>query len=253
MSLGDGRDMRWLSLNSYPAHGHSTCGSTGKRWVHAPRARAVRVDVALCWAGGAGSLLALDALLAEGHRITLVHAPTQREWGRRVRALPTFLVEAQAAALDLPLRLAGAGAQRETDALADAAAASGATHAAFGFVRGEEHVGWKLGKTLRARGLEPLLPVRHQPPGEAARILVDRGARLVVRAVATGGPRHALGRVLDEELVDDVDAAYGRAGWSALRTFTTGGPPFAKRVDVVSGETVEAEDGVALALALAGC
>jgi diphthamide synthase (EF-2-diphthine--ammonia ligase) len=183
--------------------------------------------VALAWGCGIGSLLALDALLREGHDVTLVHAPPP---AGALRAVPPFVVQEQAARLGLPLRLARGPDERS--ALAEAAA--GFDAAAFGYLRGEEHEGaFKLGRALPTR---LLLPVRHERPDEAARALARAGHRLFVRAVAAPLPRDLLGRFLDEVLIDEIEGAHGRRGWALVRTLAVDGPRFETRLDVAAGE-----------------
>ena len=200
--------------------------------------------VALGWGCGVGSLLALDALLREGHDATLVRALPPPG---ALRAVPDFVVEEQAARLRLPLRVASGPDERAAlSGLLD-----GMDAVAFGYLRGEEHAG--TFKLLRALPAPPLLPVRHVRPDDAARTLAREGHRLFVRAVHDPLAPDLLGRFLDETLVDDVEGAHGRQGWALVRALAVDGPRFRGRVEAAAGEPERAEDGWRLGLSLRGC
>lgn len=201
--------------------------------------------VALAWAGGVGSLLALEAL--RGQDVTLVHAPLPAS---SLLHVPRFVVEEQAAALGLPVAWAASG---DAHALAEAAVGAGAGRLALGLLRGEEHDAYRLARALHEHGLEGAFPVRHLPAGEAARQLVESGHRLVVRAARPPFPRDLLGRFLDAALVDEAEAAAGRRGWAGLRALAVDGPRFRRRVGAVALEPRPVGDGWRLDLGLQGC
>lgn len=204
------------------------------------------MKVALAWGGGIGSLLALDALRREGHAVTLLHVLAGR-------GVPDFVLEAQAAALALPLHVEEPGAADEMAAMRRGLEKLQVDRVAFGYVRGEEHAGWKVGKFTRSAGAEPMLPVRHVPPGEAARAFVEAGHRAFVHVVHDPLPRALLGRFVEHALADDVDALHGRGGWASLRTLAVDGPAFARRLDVAAGDVVEEAASARLVLSLRGC
>lgn len=208
--------------------------------------------VALAWGCGTGSLLALDALLAEGREVTLVHvcAESPRPPEDALRRIEPHVVEAQAAALGLPLVLAR-GAGPEMARLGEAVRGTGAARVAFGYTRGEEYEQYHLAKAIGA--VEAMLPVRHIPAAEAARQLVESGHRAFVRAAAPPFDASVLGRFLDARTIDDLDALAGRRGWSALRTFAVSGPRFIRAVDVAAGATRPVEGGWRLGLDVVGC
>lgn len=203
--------------------------------------------IALAWGGGIGSVLALEAIA--GHDVTLVHAPTPPG---SLAHLPAFVVEAQAAALGLPLALAPEG-RTQMGALAQAVSRLRPEKVAFGYLRGEEYEQYHLAKTLQAAEAEALLPVRHLPPGEAARIFAEAGHRAFVRAAAPPFDAPLLGRFLDQQAVDEVDAAGGRRGWAGVRALAVDGPRFRRRLDVAAGEARPAGEGWRLDLGLPGC
>lgn len=207
-------------------------------WTKDPHALGRRVRVALAWACGTGSLLTLDALEKEGHEVTLLHLAS---------GVPDFVVEAQAAALALPLHQEN---ENNLAALTRALEKLQSERVAFGYLRGEDHSGWKTGKASRAASVEPMLPVRHASPGEAARDFVARGHRAFVWQAPEA---ETLGRFLDDELIEDIDARLGRAGWGSYRFLAVDGPRFARRVDVMAGEAHQEGDAYRLGLGLKGC
>lgn len=205
--------------------------------------------VALAWAGGSGSLLALDALLATGHDVALVHVPAPESAWRHV---PAYVVEEQAAALGLPLTLAR-GEGPELARLAAALASTDAERVAFGYLRGEEYEQFHLAKALGRADAAALLPVRHLPAGEAARQLVESGHRAFVRAAAPPFGPETLGRFLDAATVDELDGVAGRRGWASLRTLAVGGPRFRRPVEATALQPRAAEDAWRLDVGLRGC
>ena len=203
------------------------------------------VKVALAWGGGLGSLASLEALGGRG--VVLLHAPMPEASPAH---LPRYVVEAQAAALGLPLAWAEGA---EAAQLAEAAARAGAGALALGLLRGEAHDAYRLARALQEHKLEGAFPVRHLPAAEAARGLVASGHRLFVRACAPPFPADLLGRFLDAAAVDEVDAVAGRRGWAAVRFLAVDGPPFRRRVAATALEARPAGDGWRLDLGLAGC
>lgn len=211
------------------------------------RRSGARVKVALAWGCGIGSVLALDAL--RGHDVTLVHVGAPESSDAHV---PPFVVEAQAAALGLPLVLAPAGGT-QLGSLAQAVAGLRPEKVAFGYLRGEEYEQYHLAKALDRVKARALLPVRHLPPGEAARHALDAGHRAFVRAVAPPFDASLLGRSLEPPVVDDIDARAGRRGWAAVRALAVGGPRFRRPAHVAAGEPRPAGDGWRLDVSPMGC
>lgn len=208
------------------------------------------MKVALGWAGGIGSLAALEAL-GRAHDVTLVHVAGDP------RAAPDFVIGEQAAALGLPLVVERPRAgEPETEALARALASFSPDGIAFGYLRGEDYAGmFKVARAARGAGAEPLLPVRHVRPDEAARSLAERGDRLFVRAVDAPLPREWLGAFLDPATVDGIEGSHGRQAWSQLRTLAVDGPRFRRRVEATAGDIVPAGggEGWRLEIGLKGC
>lgn len=207
--------------------------------------------VAVAWAGGIGSMLALeDALRVPGHDVTLVHAVTER-------TASEFVIEDQAAALGLPLRLARPGANGdEIGALADALRDAKVERVSFGYLRGEENAGmFTLARAARDAHAEPHIPARHIRPDDAARQLADAGHRAFVHRVISPVPPAWLGRFLDDAAtIDAFEGEFGRVGWTSIRTLVVAGPRFVRPLDVTAGDVEPTpEGGWRLPLAVRGC
>ncbi|HVL49738.1 MAG TPA: hypothetical protein VM889_14370 [Candidatus Thermoplasmatota archaeon] len=204
--------------------------------------------VALAWAGGLGSVLALDALLDAGHDVTLVNVVDAASRRDPARGAPDFLLDAQMAltgARFAQTRFDG-GVQaksREPPAFAPvvalAARASGAEALAVG---GALDGAWT--RAAHAAGLEPLAPVAGLDAASALARARERGHRAFTVAVAQRADAARLGR-----FVDETDGA-PRAG---DRTLVVASPRFARRLDVAAGEAREHGDGMALDVTLRGC
>jgi len=206
--------------------------------------------VALGWGCGIGSILALDALQREKHDVVLVRVvPVPGS----TRDVPDFVVQEQAACLGLPLRIEQAVGEGETAALERALAVVRADAIAFGYLRGEDYLGlFKVASSTRRVGAEPLLPVRHLRPDDAAHRMVESGHRAFVRATRDDAERAWLGRFLDAPVIDEIEGTLGRSGWSLLRSLVVDGPLFQRRLDAVAADAVRASDGWRLGLSLKG-
>lgn len=201
--------------------------------------------VAVAWAGGVGSMLALEAALSGTREVVLVHVVAQR-------APPPSLVQEQAAALGLPLRLVEGP---EIPALASALRDAKVDQVCFGYLRGEEHAGmFTLARAARDAGVEPSLPARHLRPDVAARRSCESGHRAFVRRVARPVPPAWLGRFFDAPAVEEFEAEFGRTGWAGIRTLVVEGPRFARKVQAAAGEPELVSEGEwRLPLGVLGC
>ncbi|MEZ5101330.1 MAG: adenosine nucleotide hydrolase [Thermoleophilia bacterium] len=208
-----------------------------------------RRPVVVSWSGGKDATLAL-------HRATRAGAVPRAlvtmlvEGGERSRShgLRRAVLEAQAAALDLPLvaRATSWGGYEAAfvDALGECASL-GIADAVYGDLDVDEHRAWVERVSARA-GLRAHLPLwradRAAVVAEVERVGID--ARVV--AVRDGVlPRDLLGRRVDAALAAEVVAlgadACGEAG--EYHTVVADAPGFARPVPLVPGEAV-LRDGV---------
>jgi uncharacterized protein (TIGR00290 family) len=198
------------------------------------------------WSGGKYSALALHrALDAGGEPVALLTMLTESGDRSRSHGLRLELLEAQAAALGIPLATRAASWHAYEEAFVAALGEIGAPAAVFGDIDVERNRAWVEQACARA-GIEA-----HEPLwGAARRDLLDEllglGFEAVVVAVRGGVlPRALLGRRLDQPLVAELEAhgvdASGELG--EYHTAVLDGPRFVRRVETGAGKTV-LRDGV---------
>jgi diphthine-ammonia ligase len=196
------------------------------------------------WSGGKDAALALYRAVRQGGRprclLTML-----REDGRRSRShgLPVPLLQRQATALGIPLvtRCASWGDYEEVfrAALAELQQA-GIGAGVFGDIDGPPHREW-VERVCGSAGVQP-----HEPLWQGARRalldeFLDAGFRAVIVTVRDGVlDRKLLGRVLDRDLMDELDRAgvdiCGENG--EYHTLVTDGPLFSSPLPVTFGTPV---------------
>lgn len=205
--------------------------------------------VVVSWSGGKDAALALHrAVLAGAEPRALLTMLVEGGERSRSHGLRRAVLEAQAAALCLPLVVRAASWAGYEEAFVDAlaeCAGIGIADAVYGDIDVDAHRGWVEGVSARA-GLAAHLPLwqaeREAVVREVERVGID--ARVV--AVRDGVlPRSLLGRRVDAALAADVVAhgadACGEAG--EYHTVVADGPGFVRPVPLVAGESV-LRDGV---------
>jgi uncharacterized protein (TIGR00290 family) len=172
------------------------------------------------------------------------------EGGERSRShgLRRELLEAQAAALGVPIAFAATSWAGYEEALRGellAAAARGLRTGVFGDIDIERHREW-VESLAASAGTEARLPLWQRGRGSLMRELLDLGFRAVIVAVRDGVlPPALLGREIDAEILRRFgDAGVDLAGENGeFHTFVIDGPPFSHPVEVDAGE-VSLRDGV---------
>lgn len=210
----------------------------------------------LSWSSGKDSAMALATLRASGEAevvglLTAVSAADDRVVMHAVRR---ELLDAQAAALGLPLHVVEVPApcpddeyaRRMARAMATASAA-GVTRVAFGDLFLADVRAYRE-QRLVGTGITPMFPLWARDTTVLAQEVVASGLRAVLTSVdARSLPASFAGRWYDErllaELPDDVDPC-GENG--EFHTFVVDGPGFSAPLDVAVGRTVE-RDGFAFA------
>ncbi len=193
------------------------------------------------WSGGKDSALAFyRARKSGGVPLAIINMLDETGQRSRSHGLRPEVLEAQAAALGVPLRTARASwASYESGftGLLTGAGVDGAAVAVFGDIDLAAHRDWEE-KVCRAAGLRASLPLWL----EARRTLVDElmglGFRALIVAVKEDAlPTRLLGRVLDAELVTEIERlgadACGENG--EYHTVLVDGPDFAGPLDLVPG------------------
>lgn len=204
----------------------------------------------LCsWSGGKDCALSLVEAAAAGARpVALLTMLTEGGERSRSHGLRREVLEAQAAALGLPLVTRAATWADYEQAFVDALhelRACGAEAGVFGDIDTAAHRGWVERVCARA-GVEPSHPIWQVPRAEIVGRLVQHGIAADVVAVRDGVlPRELLGRRVDAGFVAEVEAlgadAAGENG--EYHSVVVDAPLFSGPVSLRWGEAV-LRDGV---------
>ncbi len=201
------------------------------------------------WSGGKDSCLALVRATSAGvEPAVLLTMMTEDVVRSRSHGLRLGLLEAQAAALGLPLvvRAATWDAYEVTFVEALAELHSGGIEAGvFGDIDLEPNRAW-VERACAGTGIRPIHPLWARPRRELIDELLAEGVEAVVVAARDGiAPVTLLGRTLDVALADELERlgidASGELG--EYHTAVVDAPGFARRVDVEHGVRV-LRDGV---------
>ncbi|MCE0765698.1 ATP-binding protein [Pseudonocardia kujensis] len=164
------------------------------------------------------------------------------------------LVEAQAAALGLPLHVVelpwpcpNAEYERRTGAALAAARAAGADTVVYGDLFLDDIRAYRE-RTLAGTGLTPRFPLWGRPTGPLARDMIAAGLRAVVVSVdPTRMPADLAGHAFDEEFLAALPAGVDPCGENGeFHTFVTDGPGFRAPVPVTVDGVVD-RDGMTVA------
>ncbi len=203
----------------------------------------------LAWSSGKDSLWALHLARESGEVAVVGLLATITDPYRRVsmHGVRESLVEAQAAALGLPLhvvRIPSPCSHDEYEAqmarAMEEARQSGVTHVVFGDVRLADVRAYRE-ERLGSVGMEAAFPLWGRDTRALAEEIIAGGVRAVVSCLdPRKTPRDLAGREFDRELLrqlpDEVDPC-GENG--EFHTFAWDGPGFAAPIAVEVGETVE--------------
>jgi uncharacterized protein (TIGR00290 family) len=186
-----------------------------------------------------------------GGLLTTVNAAAGRV---AMHAVRVELLQAQAAALELPLTIVHIPSPCPNDvyerAMADAVAAAvddGFTHVAFGDLFLEEIRKYREDR-LAGTGLTPLFPLFGSDTAALAHTMIDEGLRARLTCIDPRVlDRQFAGREFDAALVADLPAAVDHCGERGeFHTFVYDGPMFARPIAIEAGEVVD-RDGFVFA------
>jgi len=208
------------------------------------------------WSSGKDSTFALAAARADPELEVVGLLTTLNQSADRVamHAVRRELLEAQAAALGLPLHQVGLPSPCSNEEyerlMADAvlaARSAGVTRMVFGDLFLADVRGYREG-ALADTGIEPVFPLWGRPTSELAVEMVEHGVRATLTCV---DPRQLApsfaGRTFDHELLADLPDHVDPCGENGeFHTFVSDGPGFAAGLDVRVGEVVE-RDGFVFA------
>ena len=203
----------------------------------------------ISWSSGKDSALALHQVLRAGEvevagLLTTVNAEFQRVAMHGVRR---ELLEAQAAALELPLHvveLPWPCSNESYERLMGAAVANALSAQVEVIVFGDlflEDVRRYRERMLDGSGLRPLFPLWQRPTAELADELIDSGVEAVVTCVDSAqAPADLAGRWYDRAFLAELPGGVDRCGENGeFHTVVVAGPDFGGPIPVVIGETVE--------------
>ncbi|MCG8461728.1 MAG: adenine nucleotide alpha hydrolase [Holophagales bacterium] len=208
----------------------------------------------LSWSSGKDCAWALRELRRGGDLevtalLTTVDEASQRVAMHRVRRQ---LVEAQAAALGLPLVVVdlpwpcpNTEYERRLGRACARAFDEGVGAMAFGDLFLEDVRAYRESK-LEGTGLRPIFPLWGRDTADLARRMIEGGLRAIVACVDTARlPASFAGRAYDAELLADLPAGVDPCGEGGeLHTFVHDGPGFVRPIPVSVGEMRE-RDGFA--------
>ena len=216
------------------------------------------VDVVVSWSGGKDSALALWRARSRGLR-PIALLTMLDETGRRSRShgLPAEVLEAQAAAIGVPLVTASATWDDYTATFVRALselAAPGVGGCVFGDIDIEPHRQWCV-SAAREAGLEAIHPLWQEPRRALLQELFDAGFRatIVVLREPDLDPALLLGHELTPAVVDAIAAAGHDASGETgeYHTVVTAGPIFTAPVPVSFGPPERRGDHWAVDVGLA--
>lgn len=208
------------------------------------------------WSGGKDSAMAYYRAIQSGMTPKRLLTMFQEdEEVSKSHALPLKVVQAQAARLDIPLMIRGAGwddyESKFIDAM-DECRADGITHGVFGDIDLEGHLEW-VQKTCAKSGIVPIHPLWQEPRRSILEELLAVGFEAVIVVVNTNMmPAEYVGRIFTRQLMDELESlgidSCGENG--EFHTVVIDGPIFSSRVPVTFGEVRENEGYVFLTVSL---
>jgi uncharacterized protein (TIGR00290 family) len=213
------------------------------------------MPVLLSWSSGKDSAHALHALRGRGVDVVGLLTTLNVEAGRvAMHAVRRELLEAQAAAVGLPLRVVPIPSPCPNDvyevAMAAALAqarADGVEAVAFGDLFLDDIRRYREQK-MRGTGLLPLFPLWGEPTAALAAAMIDSGLRAILTCVDPKllAPSFA-GRAFDRSLLAELPAGVDPCGERGeFHSFAWDGPAFRRPVKVRPGEVVS-RDGFVFA------
>jgi len=176
--------------------------------------------------------------------LTMLHERGDRS---RSHGLPVSVLKAQASALGVPLMVRPATWDDYEAVFIDALrelGRAGISVGVFGDIDLEEHREWVM-KVCDATAVKPHLPLWGQPRKVSLAELIRNGFEATIVSVKKEVlDRRFLGRRIDQETVDDLEAAGVDASGEAgeYHTVVTNGPLFARPVEIRKG-SVHERDG----------
>lgn len=165
----------------------------------------------LCsWSGGKDSCFALIQAIQEGYRPQVLLNVLNEE-GRisRSHGIPANILQAQAAAMQLPIHLISSSWQeyeaKFVGALQQLTQQYSLTHAVFGDIDLQAHRDWEE-KVCAQSGLTALLPLWQQNRKTLVYQMLDAGIETMIVSCNTTMGERFLGKMLTTELVTELES-----------------------------------------------
>lgn len=202
----------------------------------------------ISWSSGKDSALALHRVLRAGEvEVVGLLTTVNREFARvAMHGVRRELLEAQAAALELPLHvveLPWPCSNERYEQLMRAAVADALSDAVQVMVFGDlflADVRRYRERMLEGTGLRPLFPLWQRPTDEIAAELIELGMKAVITCVdGSQAPAELAGRWYDRALLDDLGPSIDRCGENGeFHTVVVASPDFMSEIPVAIGDTV---------------
>ncbi len=203
----------------------------------------------LCsWSGGKDSCFALMQAIQTGYTPTVL-LNVLNEAGKisRSHGIPSAILSAQAAAMQLPVHLISSSweeyEKRFINALQELTAKYRITHAVFGDIDLQAHRDWEE-KVCAAAGLTAVLPLWQQNRKALVEQMLNAGIETMIVSCNTVMGEAFLGRMLTRELVAELETlgvdVCGENG--EFHTLVLNCPLFSQRIEVTVGKKVQHGD-----------
>jgi uncharacterized protein (TIGR00290 family) len=203
----------------------------------------------MSWSSGKDSTLALHAVRSGGEvDVTGLLTTVNSAAGRvAMHAVRRVLLEAQAAALGLPLHVvelpwpcSNSVYEQRMSAAVETATQQGVEQMVFGDLFLEDIRAYREA-SLAGTGITPCFPLWQRPTARLAREMLACGVRAVITCVdPSQAPASLAGRWYDEALLQALPGGVDPCGENGeFHTFAIDGPGFAYPLKVSIGATVE--------------
>jgi len=203
----------------------------------------------MAWSSGKDAAWALHLTLQSGEmEIVGLLTTVSEAFGRvSMHGVRETLLEAQAAALGLPLHRVPIPTPCPDEVYGDLmraslaqAGADGVSHIIFGDIFLEDVRAYREAR-LREAGMTACFPLWLSDTTALARQMIESGLRAVITCVdPRQAPREIAGRAYDEELLASLPDSVDPCGENGeFHTFAWDGPLFARPIEISAGETVE--------------
>jgi len=200
----------------------------------------------LCsWSGGKDSCFALMQAIQAGYTPTVL-LNVLNEAGKisRSHGIPSAILSAQAAAMQLPVHLISSSweeyEKRFINALHELTAQYHVTHAVFGDIDLQAHRDWEE-KVCAAAGISAILPLWQQNRKVLVEQMLDAGIETMIVSCNKIMGEAFLGRILTRELVAELEAldvdVCGENG--EFHTLVLNCPLFSKRLGIHAGKKLQ--------------